>query len=180
MKSFFWLFIIVCVFASIVALTNEIVQFSILEFKFKTNLTFGKNDKLLTFPQQYVPKLCTYYDINYQYAHIPEYNQLGEWCSNIIDEVFTVCKQKYPVIMSIHYFKKVDKNLHFATCSITNFKNYKNSTIVIVPLTNQKCEIDKSIFINNICIISHITSEIKINIERFLLVRTQKCKAWDL
>lgn len=179
MKTFFWFLIILCVFVSIVSLTNEIIQFSIQEIKFKTHLSFGNNDKLLKFPKSCIPKIRTYYDINYQYVHIPESNMLGEWCANIIDEVCTVCKQKYPVIMSIHYFQKIDKNLTFAFCNITNLLP-KDSILVIVPLTNQKCQIDKSTFINNVCIVSHVTSQIKINIEAFLLVRTQKCKAWDL
>lgn len=175
MKNFL-IFLIVCVCLSFVLLTNEVIHFSILEIKPSTHIHFVKNDAILNIPFV-LPQRLSHYDVNYKYAFIPKCSKLSQWCANVLDEVIACTKQKYPVIMSIHFFIKT-QFFDYGFCQLENNIS-ENNAVIIVPLTSRICYIENKSFINNLCIISH-PKKIQVNIDSFLVVRTQKCKAWDL
>jgi hypothetical protein len=160
---------------SCVALIKEICHFVKLEMKQPSKITFCKNDHLLAFPRSFLPSNLAHYDVNYLYGYIEQQNILNEWCAHIIDEVFMMCKEKYPVIISIHYFQNRTSN--HIPCKILQTKN----TIVVVPLSQkEKYYVNDASFIDSSCIFSHPNEPLYIAGKDFLLVTTQKCKAWDL
>jgi hypothetical protein len=166
--------IVLILLLTLCAFVREVVIFVLHERKLSSHVFFGKQ---IPFKHciAHLPLLT--YDLHYCYTFVPFNENLSEWCFELLQEVLTACKKKYPVVTSIHYFRRHNQNVELPLI----WQSRSNcDALVIVPLTNAKAKVNNDAFLNSCCILAHPPSTVNISSAEFLLVNTRQCRAWSV
>jgi hypothetical protein len=167
----FWLLVLVLV-VSMLALCREIAVFACHEIRSATKLFFVKNPALPNLPELRMRP----YDVHYNFAFVPFSTSLASFCADVLHEVLTVCKTKYPIVTSIHLFSRKPSQSTQAPCvKIAT----RSATVVVVPLCENRCFVQDTCFLKSLCIVSHPDPQVIVSADQFLFVSIRNCRAWN-